>query len=272
MPTIDVAGTTLHFLDRGEGPVALFVHGFPLDSTMWLDQIERLSDLRRCVAVDLRGFGRSSAVTDEVLTMERHGEDLVALLGALGIESADVVALSMGGYVALYLAQVYPELIRTLALVDTRAAADTSEGRAGRDEAVRRVLGEGRRSFAEGMLMVLVAPNASVTTRARMRSMMEGTRYETMVAALRGMRDRPDRTAILARIGVPTSVVVGELDAVTPPADACTMADVLPDATVTVIEGAGHMTPLEAPDRVATALRRLWARSEPAGIPVSTDA
>ncbi len=255
MPQAEVAGTTLHYIDEGSGAVALFIHGFPLDATMWRDQVDRLSAGRRCIAVDLRGFGRSAAVTADVLPMERHADDLAALLDHLDVARCDVVALSMGGYVALAMAQLHAARVRSLALIDTRAEADSEEGKAGRGEAARRLMSHGRRHFAESMLPALVAPAAPTIVRARLRTMMEGCRYETIIAALAGMRLRPDRTGILGRLDVPAVVVVGEHDAITPPAAAKAMTAAIPGASLHVIPGAGHMAPMEAPDAVAAVLR-----------------
>ncbi len=124
-----------------------------------------------------------------------------------------------------------------------------------REEVARRVLAHGRRSFAEGLLPALVAPGASSHVRARLFTMMEGTAYETIVAALAGMAERPDRTPILRRVEVPTAVVVGEYDAITPPASAESMAHATPRASLHVVPGVGHMSPMEAPDAVAAILR-----------------
>src|SRR5665811_395559 len=101
MATIAVSNHTFFVRERGEGPVALFVHGFPLDSTMWLEQIDRLSDVRRCIAPDLRGFGHSAPSLRPALTMEDHADDLVSLVDALDVEQVDLVGFSMGGYVAV---------------------------------------------------------------------------------------------------------------------------------------------------------------------------
>lgn len=265
MPYAEVDGARLHIRQQGSGPVALFVHGFPLDSTMWIEQLTALSDIRRCVAVDLRGFGRSSPVTGDPLTMEQLADDLAAVLDLISAEHADVVGFSMGGYVALAFAERYPQRMRSLALVDTRSGADSAEGKAGRDAMAVRLVEEGRDAIAEAMQAGLLGPEASIKAKARVRSMVEGCPYETIVAALGGMRDREDRTAILSSVAVPTAVVVGEQDAVTPPADSEMMAGQLPEATLTVISGSGHMSPIEQPHAVSAVLRELLVGDQPTG-------
>ena len=260
MPYAEVNGARLHIRQEGNGPVALFVHGFPLDSTMWIEQLAELSDLRRCVAVDLRGFGRSSPVNGDPLTMEQHADDLAAVLDLVSEEKADVIGLSMGGYVAMAFAESYPQRLRSLALIDTRSGADSDEGKAGRDAAAANLVEEGRQAMAASMQAGLLAPSASLQARARVRSMVEGCPYETIVGCLEGMRDRPDRTQVLESVAVPAAVIVGEQDSVTPPAESKAMASVLPDATMTVVPGAGHLSPIEQPVAVNAALRRLLTK------------
>ena len=112
MPFARVNGTMLYYREAGEGRLALFVHGFPLDHSVWLDQLAGLGHVRRCVAVDLRGFGRSDPITETSLSMEVMADDVAGLIDALGADQADIVGISMGGYVALALWELRPELVR----------------------------------------------------------------------------------------------------------------------------------------------------------------
>lgn len=257
MRFVDVNGTTLAYEETGAGPPAVFVHGFPLDHRVWLDQLEGLGDFRRCVALDLRGFGRSDPTAWAVLTMEALADDVASLITALGVPSADIVALSMGGYVALALWERHPDTIRSLALLDTRSGADSDAGRAGRAEMAELVTAEGAVGLVP-RLGGLLAPGAPLRPRARLRGMVEAVPTETIVAALEGMARRPDRTGILAGISVPTLVVVGEEDGLTPPETAEHMAGEIPGARLEVIPGTGHLPPIEAPDAVNEALRAFW--------------
>ena len=258
--SLEVNGAELAYREAGEGPLAIFVHGFPFDHTMWLDQVAALAGLRHCVAVDLRGFGASAAITEEVLSMEALAADLAALIDGLGQDQADVVSLSMGGYVALALWELYPESVRSLALLDTRPEADTPEARQRREEMARHTLERGRGWLAETLTEAMLAPGASLSARARLRSMVEGTRYETIVAALAGMRERPDRRFLLHSISVPTLVVVGEQDRLTPPESARAMSEEMPGSHLVVIPEAGHLTPVERPEDVNEALATFLAQ------------
>jgi len=245
----------IHFHHSGEGPAALFIHGFPLDHSMWAAQVRRMGDLATCIAPDLSGFGASPHDGSERLSMDRHADDMARVLDGCEVEQADVIALSMGGYVALAMWELHRERIRSLSLVDTRAEADGPEGKDARDAAREHLQTVGVERFAGEMVEKLVAPDARPKVRKELLAMMESTSYETIAAALIGMRDRPDRTGLLASIDVPALVLCGELDVITPPASAHAMADAIPDARVEIIEGVGHMTPMEAPDAVTGALR-----------------
>ena len=258
MAHITVNDHEFFYREQGNGSAALFVHGFPLDSTMWLEQIQILSDARRCIAPDLRGFGRSSPSTRPVLSMEDHADDLVSFLDVLGVEKVDLIGLSMGGYVALAFAECHPERLRTLALVDTKSTEDPTDAKAGRDAAAERVAVEGRSGLAADMIGVLVAESASTWTRARLRTMIESTPAESIVAALKGMKQRPDRTAVLSNLTIPVAVIVGEHDVLSPIADADHMA-VSAGGALTVVPDAGHMSPIEDPSTIAAALRTLWS-------------
>ncbi len=258
VPTGDVE---LFVRYKGEGPVALFVHGFPLDSRMWVDQLHLLAGVRQCVAPDLRGFGRSGSVAARRITMEDHASDLVDLVDFIDEGPVDLVGLSMGGYVALALMEYRPDLVRTLALVDTRSGADSEEVKQRRDDQARILLDQGRAAFAATTIGAVLAPGAPALARARVRTMIEDTPYETSVAALAGMRDRGDRSHVLDSVAVPAAVIVGEHDTVTPVAEAEQMARRIPGSTLTVVSGAGHLSPLESPGAVADALGDLWERS-----------
>ena len=254
---------TFSYREEGTGRVALFVHGFPLDSMMWLDQLVALSDIRRCVAPDLRGFGGSAPSTENDLSMERHANDLVAFLDSLEISQVDLVGFSMGGYIALAFAEHHSDRLRSLSMVDSKAAADSEAGREGRDAAAARVTADGRAALASDLVGALLDESATLWTRARFRTMVEATPTESIVAALKGMKERPDRTTVLAGLAVPIAVIVGANDAPTPVSEAEQMANVA-GVRLTVIPDAGHMAPIERPSLVADALRSLWSE-EPSG-------
>jgi 3-oxoadipate enol-lactonase len=249
------------FVERsGTGPAVLFLHGFPLDHSMWREAIGALGEGFDCIAPDLLGFGRSVPAPPPILTMEQHADDAAALLDSFGVERAHIVGLSMGGYAALAFAERHAPRLASLVLVDTRAADDGEEGRARRSAAADRVLEVGRVVFAREMLAKLVAPSASRDVRARLLSTMEATPYETIVAALLGMQARPDRTHVLQKLKRPLLIVCGELDAITPPDASRAMAAANPHSELALIADAGHMSPMGRPREFAALLARFLAR------------
>ena len=262
MPHFIADDTTLYYREAGEGPLAVFIHGFPLDHTMWLDQLAGLRHLRRCVALDLRGFGRSAPVGGDGLSMGGMADDVAALIAHLGADAADVVGLSMGGYVALALWERHPNLVRTLVLADTRAVADTEEGREKRNAMIQRVLDQGRVALGAELTGTLLGKEPTPRAQARLRTMVETTRYETLVAAIEGMKRRRDRTPLLSGITVPMLVLYGEEDALIPPEAARELAAAaVPEARLVAIRRAGHLPPIEQPEAVYRVLDEFWGAS-----------
>lgn len=251
---IRVDGVELAVEVRGEGEPVLLVHGFPLSGRLWDATVDALCDRFRCIVPDLRGHGASQA--SEFASMARYADDLVELLDALGeSRPAVVVGLSMGGYVTMELLRRHPDRVRALVLVDTRAAADAPEVAAGRRETAARVLREGTLVVADAMVDRLFASGSPETLRRQWRDIMAATPPTGAAAALRAMAERPDSTVTLAEHALPALVVVGEEDAITPPEEAHRMCRIMPDAQLRVVHGAGHMTPVESPDRFAALMR-----------------
>jgi pimeloyl-ACP methyl ester carboxylesterase len=255
-----VNGARLAYRDRGQGrPAALLlIHGFPLDHRMWAAQLAGLSAHARVIAPDLRGFGRSAAAPlARPLTMDQHADDLAGLLDHLGIGSAVVAGLSMGGYIAFAFWRRHRARVQALVLADTRAEGDSPQAQANRDASAAKVRAAGVAAIAGDMLPRLLAPAGLANPRLaeRMRAMMADQPAETVIAALGGLRDRPDSRPTLPAITVPTLVLVGAHDALTPPADATALAATIPGARLVIIPAAGHMSPLENPRAVNAALR-----------------
>ena len=257
MPTQTVNGVTLHYVEKGAGqPPLVLVHGFPLDSRMWESQVNALSDRWCVIAPDLRGFGQSKS--ESAFTLESLADDLHALLGSIRALPCVLAGLSMGGYTALAYARKYPADLRGLVLVDTKSEPDTPEGKEGRQKMIDLVRKEGSRSVADQMLPKMLAKDAAEQRPQQaqaLRRLMEACPPKTIEHALAAMRDRPDRTAELGSIRVPALVLVGESDAITPPAGAEKMAKAIPGAQYVMVRGAGHMSPMEQPEQVNRALR-----------------
>jgi YbgC/YbaW family acyl-CoA thioester hydrolase len=248
-------GTTLALDEAGQGGVpVLFVHGYPLDRTLWRAQLEGITG-HRLLAPDLRGFG-ASPLAGGGTTMARHADDLAALLDALGIDRVVLAGLSMGGYVAFEFLRRHRDRVRGLVLLDTKAEADDEAGRAGRDAAIVKVAEEGAGAIAAAMGEKLFADGTPPVVREALARQMAGMSVAGIMAALVAMRDRADSTALLPTLtGVPTLVIVGAEDRLTPPAAAERMVAAIPGAHLVVVEGAGHVPPVERPATLNEALQ-----------------
>jgi len=252
-----VHGVNLAVEVRGEGPAILFVHGYPLDRTIWRAQMDGLEEFKK-VAPDLRGMGQSDA-PDLGYGMNIYAADLAALLDALNIDEVILCGLSMGGYIAFEFLRQWRDRVRGLVLMDTRAGADTPEGRRARDSAAASAREGGAEAIAEAMIPKLLAPSTLAEHPEiveRVRGMIVRTPVAGIVGALSAMRDRAGSEALLPTLaGLPTLVMVGETDTLTPPDQARAMAQSIPGAQLTVVSGAGHLPPVERPDEVTRILR-----------------
>jgi 3-oxoadipate enol-lactonase len=250
----------LPYTDRGRGDPVVFLHGFPLDRRMWEAQTAKLSDHYRVIAPDLRGFGQSRR--SDPFTIESLADDTHLFLEQLAATPCVLAGLSMGGYVALAYAKKYPNDLRGLILVDTKAEADTPQAREGRAKMIEQARTSGAGAVADQMLPKMLSP---ATQEGRpdvvktLRAMMAGCSPQTIEYALAAMRDRPDRSGELRGIKVPTLVIVGDADAITPPDVAEKMHKAIPGSKLEVIRGAGHMSPMEQPDQVNRAIERFMS-------------
>lgn len=250
-------GQMLSCLDVGKGEALVLLHAFPVDRRMWEAQVAEFSGHRRVIAPDLRGFGQSSS--EDPFTIESLAEDVHQLLTSINALPCILGGLSMGGYVALAYVRKYPTDVRGLILADTKAAGDDLQQKEGRGKMIELVRREGSKAVAYQMLPRLVAedvPRSRPAIAGALRTMMEACPPKTIEHALAAMRDRPDRTTELASISVPTLIIVGETDVITPVSVAQSMQERIPNATLAVIRGAGHMSPIEQPGQVNQALRR----------------
>ncbi|MBI2391279.1 MAG: alpha/beta fold hydrolase [Deltaproteobacteria bacterium] len=235
----------LAFEDSGRGsPVVLFVHAFPFDRRMWRRQIDALArhDVRT-IAVDLAGFGASADLPPR-RSVDEHADDVAQVLEACGVDRAIAVGLSMGGYVALALARRHPQRLAGLVLADTRASGDTEEAKQGRAVNIERARKQGVAAVFDAMSTAW-PPNADRMHIEEMRSLSAAQNPAGVIAALEMMRDRPDATPTLGQIRVPTRVIVGSADGLTPPSLAEIMTRSIPGAQQVIIEGAGHFTNIE---------------------------
>ena len=271
MLTID--DQQLNVIDRGSGTPILFVHGFPLQAAMWDYQIEAVTEAGyRAVAVDLPGFGGSAPPAEpSAVTIDAYADLVAGVARELGIDKVILVGLSMGGYVAFAVARRHPEMLAGLILADTRAQADdgnTWQDRTDQQQSLRN--GEPLESLAKSMV-------EKVLGRPALRhqelvdyvvELMTGNAVEGVIGALEAMKDRPDSMMTLAQVDVPTLVLVGSQDRLTPLIEANLIRSKIADAELVTIPEAGHLANLENPyafnDAVLAFLEKI---ASPASMP-----
>ena len=261
---VDVNGHRWHVIDEGDGPVVLFIHGFPLDHSMWDAQRRFFRDRYRVIIPDLRGFGRSGSATAP-LTIPGLADELALLLDAVGAaDPVTVCGLSMGGCVALAFVKQYAVRMSGLVLCDMRSVGESPEGQVNRRKMAERVLTEGSTIAAEAMLPRLFGPKTNEQHPEiidRIRHAILATSGRSIAAGQQALADRPDCTPWLETITVPTLVIVGEHDLISPPAEMQATAAAIPDSSFVMIAGAGHMAPMENSAAVNSALESFLART-----------
>jgi pimeloyl-ACP methyl ester carboxylesterase len=245
MTKVQVNEIGIAYEDHGSGPPVILLHGYPFNRSLWREQVEALQATHRVITPDLRGHGESDVAP---ATMDQMARDVAALMTRLEIPKGAVGGLSMGGYVTLAFYRMFPERVQALILANTRASADTDEARAVRAQQSERALREGMEPIANEMLPKLL----TAKTRAerpeivsRVREMMLNTKTEGAAAALSAMAGRHDHIGLLSRIDVPTLIIVGREDPITPVKDSELMHREIRESRLEVIENAAHVSNLE---------------------------
>jgi 3-oxoadipate enol-lactonase len=232
----------LNVTDLGQGTPVVWIHGFPLASSIFEPQLA-IRGVRH-VMPDLPGFGQSRPDGRE-LTIDDYAHLMLDLLDTRGLDRAVFAGLSMGGYICLALARIAPQRLRALILIDTKETADTDEARKGRYDSIEKVRKNGVQPIVDSMLPKMLTGAAPQEMRERVREIMTSSSREGVIAALTAMARRPDSTGVLPRVNVPTLVLVGEQDTITPPADAERMSKAIPRARLVRIADAAHLSNYE---------------------------
>ncbi len=241
----------------GDGPPVVLLHPFPVNHEFWLPVAEALST-RYCVLPDMRGHGESG-VGEGPATMEKHAADLARVMDDANIGRAPLVGVSIGGYALFEFWRKHRGRVAALGLCNTKAPADTPEGRAGRLQAANDVLDRGTEPFFASMLPKLMAD----TTRERRPDLVDGVLRmmqkmspEDVAQVQRGMAVRPDSVDTLKTINVPTLLITGEEDLMTGANEAELMRRHIAASQMNVIPKAAHYSPWEQPEAVGRILRQ----------------
>ena len=233
-------------------PALVLLHAFPLDRSMWDRQVRTLADAASpIVAPSFPGFGRSELPSRQP-SLDDYADAVVGVMDAARIDTAAIAGLSMGGYVAFALWRRHRKRVAALALCDTKAEGDTPEAAQNRHRLADTIR-------EHGVEALLKAPPKWLRDGSSrwpaVKDVIRAQEKEAVAQASVAMAGRPDSRPDLATIDVPTAVIVGEADAITPLAQSQAMADAIPEATLSVLPDAGHLSNLEAPDAFDRALR-----------------
>lgn len=232
------------------GLPVLFIHGFPFNKEMWKPQVDTLKNDCYVITYDVRGHGASD-VGDGQYTVELLVDDLIGLLDHLKLSAVVVAGLSMGGYIALRAIERHPERFRGLILCDTRSEADGNDGKIKRANQAKTVKLEGIKKFAEPFLKGVFYEKTfqdKPETITIIREVIERTSPIAVAGILLALAARTDSTPSLYNIKVPTLILVGQHDALTPPSAAQAMRERIPRAEIHIVPKAGHLSNLENPE------------------------
>jgi 3-oxoadipate enol-lactonase len=228
-------------------PHVVFLHAFPLHAAMWDAQLEAVRAAGfEAVALDFPGFGTTHSSGQR--TMQEFAQFIVDRLERRDIRDFVLVGLSMGGYAAFRLLEKLPGAVHALVLADTKASPDAPEARTNRLKMAARVEAEGTGFMLDEVIPNLLAPSTSQAASARARELASHATGSAVYNALAALASRPDSRMQLEDIGIPTLVIVGSEDTVTPLEDAQIMASTIPNAKLEIIPGAGHLSNLEQPE------------------------
>ncbi len=250
-----VGGRRVRYLEIGSGWPVLLLHAFPMNADMWRPQLERAPAGWRLVAPDV--IPRTGAETIDAMAA-----DVLRLADHLEIDQAVIGGLSMGGYVTFAAYRQAPERFAGMLLANTRSAADTPDGRNGRERMIALARENGTSAIADEMMPKLLGASsrrARPGLEADVRAIAESCAPEAVAGALAAMRDRPDSTPMLERISCATLVIASDEDAVVPLAEMEQMQRRIPRSRFVVLHGASHLSNLEAPDQFSKALTDFFA-------------
>ena len=242
----------VNYTDMGpdEAPVIIFIHGFPLDKSMWDNQVEIFHEQFRVITYDIRGHGESDT-GNEPFSIDLFVDDLIRFMDAIKISRASLCGLSMGGYIALHAIEHYPERFEALVLCDTTCKADSPQAKVKRLNTVESIIKDGVVNYALESVRNLFAPDSFSSKDAEInavKKMILNTSELSLCSTLLALSARKESCSILPEINVPVLIMVGKEDGITPPKVARLLHKSIKNSTLQVIEGAGHLSNLENPE------------------------
>jgi len=246
---IPVNDINVSYNDEGpkKAPVIIFIHGFPLNKSMWDKQSEKLKDSYRVIAYDIRGHGDTDLGAID-FSIDLFAQDLIDFMDALKIERTMLCGLSMGGYIALNAIDKHPNRFSALILSDTNCTADSSEAKENRMKTIEGIKENGVKKLADGLIPKLFAPESFKTYSegiAVVKELIVKTPKQSLYNSLHAMANRKETCSKLPEIKIPVLIIVGKEDKITPPEAANAMHEKIKDSSLQIIPNAGHLSNLE---------------------------
>jgi len=253
--SITVEGKLISYMAGGEGNAVMLLHGFGIDSSAWMEQINYLQKSYRVIAPDLPGIGVSELTSD--VSMEGVAAIVKEILEAEEIEQAAVIGHSLGGYIALAFAEKYPELLSGLGLFHSTAIADNEEKKANRQKGIEFTEKHGAEPFLETTAPKMFAPATKTDNKKlyeRFMGQLPDMSKEAVIRYYEAMMQRPDRVEILRKIKVPVLFIYGKQDEIIPLDKTIEQASIPSISSVNILKKSGHLGMLEEPEEANKAI------------------
>lgn len=249
---LTINGLSVNIFGKSENKPIIFIHGFPFDYTMWDNQLKEFQNEYYCIAYDVRGLGESY-IGDGQYTMEFYVDDLFSIINELKLEKPILCGLSMGGYIALRAVERNQENFSALILCDTKAEADDNINKLRRSFNINQINTEGVKKFVDNFL-----PNCfsdlTINENKELYESISNKCYKQNPIGVKGaiiaIMSRTDTSSFLPEIKIPTLILSGSFDKLTPPSLMRNIHEKIPNSEFAIIPRAGHMSPLENPQAV----------------------
>ena len=242
---------TINYDDAGQGDIpVIFIHGFPFNKEMWVNQVANLSDHCRVLAYDIRGFGKSEPGIQKY-SISLFADDLIEFMDALQIQKAIVCGLSMGGYILLNAVTRFPDRFDSIVLSDTQCIADSPQAREGRMKSIELINKEGVGGFADGFIQKVFWKETfdrNPDAVQKIRTIINSTAPSSVTSTLTALAERDEVCSKLGNINVPALILCGDEDVVTPVEQSKVLQSKIPGAQLQILQEAGHMSNLEQPE------------------------
>ncbi|MBC8048253.1 MAG: alpha/beta hydrolase [Fimbriimonadaceae bacterium] len=235
----------------------IFLHAFPLDGRMWMQQVLHLKDDYTIIVPDMRCFGKSATSENVFCSMETYSNDVLQIINDLDIDKAILCGLSIGGYIILRSLQKFPERISKIILADTKSENDDNAGLINRANTIIKLQDNKKDEVIEGLLGKLLCKNTIENKSAVVNDAKANMQQQTalaMMSATAALAMRTNTKESLKEINIPALILVGEEDVITPPSASETLHNNIANSEMQIIKNAGHLSNFENPEDFNAAL------------------